>query len=1058
MLSFGASVSPSLEMSVAPRPDEAAVIKTLLMTDLVDSTSLLAALGDRRGAEVFARADRLARDLVAAHGGREIDRADGFLILFDRPIDATRCALAFHSALAALSAETGAALGARAGIHLGEVYLRENSPDDVARGAKAIEVDGLAKATAARIASLATARQTLLTPTAFELVRRAAVGGDLADDELQWLAHGPYIFKGVDDPVDVYEVGVVGLAPLAVPPDTDKARRAVNAADELMLGWRPAPGQEIPRRPHWRLDEKLGEGGFGEAWVATHTNTGERRVFKFCFEADRLRSLRREVTLFRLIREALGDQENIARIIDWQFDEAPFFLESEYTAGGNLADWAGAQGGLSNIPLHTRLELIAQTAAAVAVAHSVGILHKDIKPTNVLIATERDGTPRVRLMDFGIGLVEDTQLFAARGITSLGFTQAGPDSTTGSGTFMYMAPEIVEGRTPTIQADLYSLGVMLYQIVVGDFGRALSPSWQRDVDDELLREEIASLVDGAPERRPASALIVADHLRTLEGRRTERAKERREREEAEANRLALAGADKRRKLFAAAAAIASVVLIVVSVLAIQTMRARREAELRRGQAEDLFGFLLGDLRAKLKPVGRLDVLDDVAARAEEYYKAIPESMRTDADLVRYAQTLSQIGQVRIDQGRIPEALPLVEQSRALLEDVVARNPDASDWRFELGQAQYWVGLVKREQGDADGLPEYQAYLETSKALNALDPARADWQAEVGYAYGNVGLVMEERGDLQGAIDAYRRSLEIKQAIAQARPGEAGPQASLAVSHNKIALALEKSGRLRDALREFEAERAIRSALVARDPRNTTWQYSLAVSHNMVGTLLLALGELDAARGELERQQSIMRPLIEQDPANFVWQRQRALGAFFLGRVAVESGNLAQAERHFRTALGIMAPAVATNPDNLVWRRETARLHQWIGSVRLAQGAVTTALAEARAARRAFEALVRQRPDDPSADRDLAGALVLAGQVLDRAGQSREAIQAWERAAAIGAKHSDSTSYWLLDPWAASLIYLGRLEDAVPILRRLDAMGYRSEALTRLRTLHHLEVS
>jgi tetratricopeptide (TPR) repeat protein len=227
---------------------------------------------------------------------------------------------------------------------------------------------------------------------------------------------------------------------------------------------------------------------------------------------------------------------------------------------------------------------------------------------------------------------------------------------------------------------------------------------------------------------------------------------------------------------------------------------------------------------------------------------------------------------------------------------------------------------------------------------------------------------------------------------------------------------------------------------------------------MTGTLLLALGELDAARSELERQQSIMQPLIEQDPANFLWQRQRALGAFFLGRVAVESGNLAQAERHFRTALAVMAPAVASNPDNLVWRRDTARLHQWIGSVRLAQGAVTTALAEARAARTTFEALVIQRPDDPSADRDLAGALVLVGQVLDRAGQSREAIQAWERAAAIGAKHADSTGYWLLDPWAASLIYLGRLEDAVPILRRLDAMGYRRQELTRLRTLHHLEVN
>lgn len=1050
-------------MSVTAGPDEAAVVKTLLVTDLVDSTSLLAALGDRRGADIFARADRLARDLVARFGGREIDRADGFLILFDRPIDATRCALAFHSGLAALSAETGVALGARAGIHLGEVYIRENTQDDVARGAKAVEVDGLAKATAARIASLAIARQTLLTPTAFDLVRRAAVGGDLLEnnsDSLQWLAHGAYRFKGVDDPIDVYEVGIVGLAPLSVPPDTDKAKRAVSAAEEEMLGWRPAPGQEIPRRPHWRLDEKLGEGGFGEAWVATHRQTGERRVFKFCFEAERLRGLRREVTLFRLIRETLGDQENIARIIDWQFDEPPFFLESEYTAGGNLADWAAAQGGLANIPLATRLDLIAQTADAIAVAHSVGILHKDIKPANVLVAPDRDGTPRVRLMDFGIGLIDDTHELMARGITNLGFTQMSRDvSTSGSGTFIYMAPEIVEGRRPTIQADLYSLGVMLYQASVGDFGRALTSSWQRDVDDELLREEIAALVDGAPERRPASALIVAEHLRTLEARRAERAAEAAQRAQAEADRAALARANARRRQFGIAAAVATIVLIVVSALAVQTVRARREAELRRGQAEDLFGFLLGDLRAKLRPVGRLDVLDDVGERARAHFEAIPPSMRTDADLVRHAQTLSQIGQVRVDQGKLPEALPIFEQALTLMRDVVARNPGNGEWRFELGQSQYWVGLVKRRQGDnAGALVDWQAYLETSQHLYAQDPSRPEWRAEVGYAYGNVGLIMEAEGDLDGALDAYRQSLSIKEAIADARPGEAGPQADLAVSHNKMAFVLEKKGDLQGALEAFDRERAIREALVERDPRNTNWQWRLAVSHNMVGTLYLALGQIDAADDEIRQQHAIMRRLTEQDPDNFSWRRQLALADLNVGRLEAERGNVALAERHFRASLGVMAAAVARDPDNLAWQHEAARAHRHVGEMRLAQGDVTTALAEGRAARDVFERLLDSRDADERTSHELASALILLGQALDRSGASREAIQAWEQAVAICGRHADSSFYGLIDTWASGLIYLGRLEQAVPLLRRLDAMGYRSRDLTRLRTLHHLEES
>ena len=101
-----------------------AVLKTLVFTDLVDSTRLLDRLGDTRAAELFERHDRVARDLLAEHGGREIDKSDGFLLLFDRPVDAVRHALAYHSALAEMSRDGGVQLTARVGVHLGEVLLR----------------------------------------------------------------------------------------------------------------------------------------------------------------------------------------------------------------------------------------------------------------------------------------------------------------------------------------------------------------------------------------------------------------------------------------------------------------------------------------------------------------------------------------------------------------------------------------------------------------------------------------------------------------------------------------------------------------------------------------------------------------------------------------------------------------------------------------------------------------------------------------------------------------------------------------------------------------------
>ncbi len=149
-----------------------AVVTTLLVSDLVGSTRLVEELGDREAAALFRRHDRLARDLLEEHAGREINKTDGFLMLFDRPWNAVSYALAYHDGLGEL------ALAARVGIHLGEVILHRNTPRDVERGAKPVEVEGLAKPTAARLMSLAGGAQTLLTRAAYEVARRSADGED----------------------------------------------------------------------------------------------------------------------------------------------------------------------------------------------------------------------------------------------------------------------------------------------------------------------------------------------------------------------------------------------------------------------------------------------------------------------------------------------------------------------------------------------------------------------------------------------------------------------------------------------------------------------------------------------------------------------------------------------------------------------------------------------------------------------------------------------------------------------------------------------------------------
>ena len=200
--------------------------RALLLTDVVDSTRLSEAIGDKAMAEVWAAHDRAARDLLPQWRGREIDKTDGMLLMFDTATDAVNYALHYHDALASMPMP----LKARAGLHVGPVILRENSADDVARGAKPLEVDGLAKPTAARVMSLARGGQTLLTPEAREA---------LGETDLSTQSHGHWMIKGVSTPVELFEVGADPTL-FAAPPDSDKVYRVVES------GGRWLPVKEIP--------------------------------------------------------------------------------------------------------------------------------------------------------------------------------------------------------------------------------------------------------------------------------------------------------------------------------------------------------------------------------------------------------------------------------------------------------------------------------------------------------------------------------------------------------------------------------------------------------------------------------------------------------------------------------------------------------------------------------------------------------------------------------------------------------------------------------------------
>ncbi|MGQ0700514.1 MAG: tetratricopeptide repeat protein [Panacagrimonas sp.] len=473
---------------------------------------------------------------------------------------------------------------------------------------------------------------------------------------------------------------------------------------------RPAPkldlavGDHPPQRPLWSLVERLGSGGQGEVWLVRHDKTGEERVYKFAPDEASLSSLKREVTLNRLLNDNLHEKASaFVRVLDWNLQQPPFFIETEYLPAGSLERWVDQQGGCSQIPEETRLELAAQIAEALGLAHSMGVLHKDLKPGNVLVdpattklapgvgAPDSNDIVSIKLCDFGSGGLQDRARLVDGNITQLGFTTTIGLSADSGGTPLYLAPEMLGGQSASVQADLYSFGVMLYQLIAGDLKRPLAAGWERGIADELLREDIAVLVDGDPARRLHGATEMARRLRNLDLRRQERVLLRRNEQEAGRLRVALQRSRIDRQWWRVVAGVLVLGLVVVGLLLMRVERAREEAQMQSQRAEreattaaTVNEFLLQDLIGQASPLdsGRVDmsvreVLDAAASSADRRFANQPDRERA----VRLA-----VGRAYLQLGEYPKA-------EAELRTALALTPENDHRRravieFHLGDTLY----------------------------------------------------------------------------------------------------------------------------------------------------------------------------------------------------------------------------------------------------------------------------------------------------------------------------------------------------------------------------------
>ena len=479
-------------------------------------------------------------------------------------------------------------------------------------------------------------------------------------------------------------------------------------------------------------------------------------------------------------------------------------------------------------------------------------------------------------------------------------------------------------------------------------------------------------------------------------------------------------------------------MAVTSTLSVVALQARDEARDQRRQAEGLVSFMLGDLKDKLEPLGRLDALDGVGARVLAYYSKQDASQLTDAALSQRSKALSLMAQVANARGDTKGSLRLYREAMNGTAESLRRTPDDPQVLFDHAQNVFYIGEIAHNSGDYPTAENsMREYKRLALRMVALQPDSMKYRMEQQYAEFNLGVVLLDQRRFAEASEQFNNALQTIQAIATADPQNKDYQQSVAESFAWLADAERALGHYPAAIDARRRDVALLDRLY-RTTGDVDYQSRLVAAQRTLGRFYAEHGDTAAAIDQLRAAADQAAALIPKEPANTKWVEFGYSARLLLASELLATGKQQDAASQADAACAAIGGLLRRNLSNLKWRANLSDCQAVRARVALTGGATQLALQQAQAAVDTGRAV--HSGDAMTDGYRVAVGYRLIGDAEQKLGNAAAARAAWTSGlAALPSGIPELPNE--MSERASLQQRLGRIADAQAINVKLARMGY-----------------